>query len=159
DGSVAAARAQLDEATFAAAWAEGQVLTLEQVIAEARKPIRKSRVLIRKPADMEISDDTGVYQIPNELWERIAPELPPAHDKRTGRPRMDDRQAMAAIFHALQTGCGWKALPRALGAPSTIYDRFKTWRASGVFDRLWRAGLLTEAMAWRVGLAEREQEI
>jgi tetratricopeptide (TPR) repeat protein len=32
---VANVRAQLDEATFAAAWAEGQALTLEQAIAEA----------------------------------------------------------------------------------------------------------------------------
>jgi len=33
--AVAAARAQLDEATFAAAWAEGQAMTLEQAIAYA----------------------------------------------------------------------------------------------------------------------------
>jgi hypothetical protein len=32
---VAATRAKLDETTFAAAWAEGQALTLEQAIAEA----------------------------------------------------------------------------------------------------------------------------
>jgi hypothetical protein len=34
---VAAARAQLDGVTFAAAWAAGQALTLEQAIAEALK--------------------------------------------------------------------------------------------------------------------------
>jgi hypothetical protein len=33
--TVAAVRAQLDEATFAAAWAEGQAMTLEQAVAEA----------------------------------------------------------------------------------------------------------------------------
>jgi hypothetical protein len=32
---LAAARAQLDEATFAAAWAAGQAMSLEQAIAEA----------------------------------------------------------------------------------------------------------------------------
>jgi hypothetical protein len=32
---LATARAQLDDATFAAAWAAGQALTLEQAIAEA----------------------------------------------------------------------------------------------------------------------------
>ena len=63
---------------------------------------------------------------------------------------MDDRQAMTAIFYTLQSGCGWRALPRAFGAPSTIYDRFKAWRADGVFDRLWRAGLLTDQMARRL---------
>jgi hypothetical protein len=32
---MAAARAQLDEATFAAAWAEGRALSLEQAVTEA----------------------------------------------------------------------------------------------------------------------------
>jgi len=35
DHTLAAARAQLDEATFVAAWAAGRALTLEQAIAEA----------------------------------------------------------------------------------------------------------------------------
>jgi hypothetical protein len=36
DRTVAAARTQLDDATFTAAWAAGRSLTVEQVIAEAR---------------------------------------------------------------------------------------------------------------------------
>ena len=39
--------------------------------------------------------------------------------KKTGRPRMDDRKAMNAIFYIARTGCQWKALPRSLGASST----------------------------------------
>jgi hypothetical protein len=35
DHIVAAIRAQLDEATFAAAWAEGRQMTLDEAIAEA----------------------------------------------------------------------------------------------------------------------------
>jgi hypothetical protein len=35
DGYIAAARAQLGEEAFAAAWAEGQAMTLEQAIDEA----------------------------------------------------------------------------------------------------------------------------
>jgi putative transposase len=65
---------------------------------------------------------------------------------------------MTAIFYALETGCGWKALPRAFGAPSTIHDHFRAWRAAGVFERLWRAGLLTEEMARRVGLVQHALE-
>ncbi len=37
--TLAAVRAQLDDATFAAAWAAGQALTLDQAIAEALAPI------------------------------------------------------------------------------------------------------------------------
>lgn len=91
-------------------------------------------------------EDLGVspeYQIPDELWERIEPLLPPPKPKKKlGRPRMDDRQAMAAIFYVLRTGCQWKALPRSLGAPSTVHDRFQEWRDAEVFQRLWQAGVI-----------------
>ena len=33
---------------------------------------------------------------------------------------MDDRKAMSAIFYVLRTGCQWNALPRSLGASSTV---------------------------------------
>ncbi|MCL6432251.1 MAG: IS5 family transposase [Anaerolineae bacterium] len=83
------------------------------------------------------------YQIPDELWERIEPLLPePKPKKKSGRPRMDDRQAMTAIFYVLRTGCQWKALPRRLGAASTVHDRFQEWAEAGVFERMWQAGLM-----------------
>lgn len=51
------------------------------------------------------------YQIPDELWERLQPLLPPVMPKpKGGRPRMDDRQALDAIFYVLCTGCQWKAM-------------------------------------------------
>jgi len=50
---------------------------------------------------------------------------------------------MTAIFYVLRTGCQGKALPRSLGAPSTVHDRFQKWRAAGVFQKLWRMGVLT----------------
>jgi transposase len=91
-------------------------------------------------------DDLGIapeYQVPDELWEHIKPLLPPRKQKKkSGRPRMDDRQAMAAIFYLLRTGCQWKALPRSLGATSTVHDRFQEWQRAGVFKRLWQAGVL-----------------
>ena len=61
------------------------------------------------------------------LWDRIIPLLSPRKKKKkTGRPRMDDR----------------KALPRSLGASSTVHDRFQEWRKEGVFKRMWIDRLL-----------------
>jgi transposase len=41
--------------------------------------------------------------------------LPPRKKKKkAGRPRMNDKKAMSAIFYVLRTGCQWKALPRSL---------------------------------------------
>lgn len=69
------------------------------------------------------------WRIPDELWAKIEPLLPPdkPHPKG-GRPKMAKRLAMDGIFYVLRTGCQWKALPRSLGAPSTIHDRFVEWR-------------------------------
>jgi putative transposase len=47
-----------------------------------------------------------------------------------------------AIFYILRTGIQWKALPRSLGAASTVHDRFQQWLKAGVFKELWVTGLL-----------------
>jgi transposase len=52
------------------------------------------------------------WRIPDALWERILPLLPPRKPHPLGchRPRVDDRKAMDAIFFVLRTGCQWGAL-------------------------------------------------
>jgi putative transposase len=81
--------------------------------------------------------------ISDETWERITALLPPPRvKKKSGRPRMDDRRAMAAILYVLRTGCRWKSLPECLGASSTVHDRFQEWRTAGVFERMEAEGLL-----------------
>ena len=55
---------------------------------------------------------------------------------------MDDRRAMNGIFYILRTGCQWCELPRCFGASSTIYDRFREWEKAGVFQALWKTGLM-----------------
>jgi transposase len=88
----------------------------------------------------------SAYQIPDVLWEAFQPILaeleaqkPPK--KKAGRPRMEDRQALSAIFYVLLTGGQWGALPRSLGAKSTVHDRLKEWQQAGVFERLWKLAL------------------
>jgi transposase len=44
---------------------------------------------------------------------------------RAAPQRMDDRKSMNGIFYVLRTGCQWKALPKSLGAASTVHDRFQ----------------------------------
>ena len=60
------------------------------------------------------------YCIPDVVWARIITLLSSSirrrKKKKAGRPRMDDRTAMSAIFYVLRTGCQWNALPRSLGA-------------------------------------------
>jgi putative transposase len=48
---------------------------------------------------------------------------------------------LGAMLYVLRTGMQWNALPRELGASTTVYDRFRFWLAAGFFQRLWAAGL------------------
>ncbi len=83
------------------------------------------------------------YEISDELWKKIEQLLPlPKPKKKSGRPRKDDKKILTAIFYILRTGCQWKALPRSLGAPSTVHDRFQEWREAGLFEAMWKVGLM-----------------
>jgi transposase len=71
---------------------------------------------------------TRPWEVSDAVWERVRPLIParPPHPKG-GRPAEDDRQMFAAIVYVLRTGIQWNALPRELGASSTVYDRFRLW--------------------------------
>jgi putative transposase len=84
------------------------------------------------------------FMMPEKFWEKVEPLLPEEKPKpKGGHPREPDREMMNGIYYLLRTGCQWKAIPRCLGAPSTIHDRFRQWREAGVFVRLWQEGLIT----------------
>ena len=87
---------------------------------------------------------TYPWKVSEELWEKVKPLIPaaPSHAKG-GRPRMPDRKAFEAMVYVLRTGIQWNALPRELGASSTVHDRFQEWERQGFFKALWQAGLET----------------
>lgn len=62
--------------------------------------------------------------------------------KKGGRPRIPNWKMFIAIFYVLRSGIQWKALPKCLGAASTVHHRFQQWARLGVFRRLWQSGLL-----------------
>jgi putative transposase len=85
---------------------------------------------------------TRPWQVSDELWERVKPLVPDrvSHAKG-GRPAADDRKMFTAIVYILRTGIQWNALPRELGASTTVYDRFRLWEKQGFFTKLWQSGL------------------
>lgn len=85
------------------------------------------------------------WRIPDELWERIEPLLPPRtpHPLGCHRPRVEDRKAMDAICFVLRTGCQWKALNETgICSSSSAHRRFQEWTAADVFLALWKSGLM-----------------
>src|SRR5450830_1718186 len=91
-----------------------------------------------------IERDDG-WRLPDWLWEKIAPLLPPAPSHPLGchRPRIPDRRVMDAILLVLRTGMQWNALAAtAICNSSSAHRRFQEWERAGVFHEIWREGLL-----------------
>src|SRR5258706_12191702 len=79
--------------------------------------------------------------LPEELWKRIEPLLPPPKPRRfrfPGRKPIDNRQALTGILFVLKTGIPWEDLPQEMGCGSgmTCWRRLRDWQACGVWDRL-----------------------
>ena len=91
-----------------------------------------------------VQRDDG-WRIPDWLWERIEPLLPPppSHPLGCHRPRVPNRGAMDAIFLVLRTGMQWNALDATgICSSSSAHRRFQEWEQAGVFAEIWRQGLL-----------------
>ena len=87
----------------------------------------------------------GWRKIPDELWKKIEPLLPSGKPHPLGchNPRVPDRNAMTAILFVLRTGCQWEALDATnLCSHSSAHRRFQEWAEAGVFEQLWKQGLL-----------------
>ena len=79
--------------------------------------------------------------VSDELWEVIAPLLPPERPKpKGGRPRVSDRAALTGIIFVLKSGIPWEMLPQEMGCGSgmTCWRRLRDWQAAGVWERLHR---------------------
>ena len=77
---------------------------------------------------------TRPWELSDAMWERAQPLLPPhqPHPKG-GRPPRDDRQMLGAMLYVLRTGIQWNAMPREMGASTTVYDRFRAWERRRLF--------------------------
>ena len=79
--------------------------------------------------------------LPNELWELIAPLLPPQRSKpKGGRPPIPQRAALTGILFVLRSGIPWEMLPQELGCGCgmTCWRRLQEWQAAGVWEKVHR---------------------
>src|SRR5919205_1148153 len=87
------------------------------------------------------------WRIPDALWARIQPVLPPRKPHPLGchRPRVDDRRALDAIFFVLRTGGQWNALHHpGIGSSRTAHRRVQAWSAAGVCWKVWKRGVAAD---------------
>jgi putative transposase len=80
-----------------------------------------------------------VQRYPTDLteaeWRILTPLIPAA--KRGGRPRTTDiREVINALCSVLRGGCQWRLLPTDFPPHQTVYHSFRTWRCTGVWERM-----------------------
>jgi len=77
--------------------------------------------------------------VPEQLWHTVQPLLPTPPPRYGGRPRVDDRAALAGVVYQLYTGIPWRLLPVAqlgCGSPITCWRRLRDWQRAGVWQQL-----------------------
>jgi transposase len=79
--------------------------------------------------------------LPDGLWERIAPLLPPPKPRRRrfpGRKPLDDRKVLTGILFVLKSGIPWEMLAQEMGCGSgmTGWRRLQQWQHAGVWPQL-----------------------
>ncbi|KPI15132.1 putative transposase IS4/IS5 family [Actinobacteria bacterium OK006] len=84
-----------------------------------------------------MSDDL----VPDDLWVRVAPLLPPRPPRRRRYPSWlpaDDRAALRGIVYVLRTGVTWADVPaETIGCSGvTCWRRLRDWTEAGVWPRL-----------------------
>lgn len=86
----------------------------------------------------KIAELDPIREVPDEMWaeiKKVLEELDPPN--RTGRPRVDGRQALNGIIYRLRTSCQWGHLPEKFGSDSSVHRTFQRWLENGVFERVW----------------------
>ena len=95
--------------------------------------------------------------VDDELWELIAPLLPPRirRYRYSGRRPLDDRKVLNGILFVLTTGIAWQRLPQELGFGSgmTCWRRLRDWHQAGVWQQLHELLLARLRQAGRLDLS------
>ena len=75
-------------------------------------------------------------ELTDEEFAVLRPLLPPERSAKKGRPFSPHRPFLEGMVWILRTGAPWRDLPEHFGKWSTVYERFRRWRRSGLFQKI-----------------------
>jgi transposase len=76
------------------------------------------------------------YRLTDEQWQTIEPLLPTSQGHRGGQYK-EHRPMVEGILWVLADGGRWRNVPEEFGSWSSVYDRFRRWTRSGVWEDIW----------------------
>ena len=83
----------------------------------------------RKPHPSDISKNG---------WKNLKKELPQPKNNtnKGGRPSIDLKEIINAIFYVLKEGCSWRAMPHDFPEWETVYGYFNRWSKDGTWEMI-----------------------
>jgi transposase len=84
----------------------------------------------------------------DDEWALVEPHLPLGERG----PIPDLRRQFNAVMWRFRTGSPWRDLPKEYGSWSTVYDRFRSWATTGVFQNLMEAAIAEAAVRGQADL-------
>ena len=86
--------------------------------------------------------------VTDEEWAILAAYIPAP--LTGGRPaKWSRREIVNAVLYVLRTGCQWRSLPHDFPPYTTVFEYFRRWRGSGVWEQANQA--LREQLRERMG--------
>jgi transposase len=76
------------------------------------------------------------YRLSDTQWQQIVDFLP-ANGSKGGQWK-DHRRMIDGILWALSDGGRWRNLPKEFGPWQSVYDRFRKWCRTGLWDKILR---------------------
>jgi len=84
------------------------------------------------------------YELTEEQWAVIAPQIVTGPSPKGGRPRKDDRAMLEAMIWRDRSGARWRDIPKEYGPWQSVYSRFRKWKKIKLFPQIF-AALIAEA--------------
>lgn len=73
----------------------------------------------------------------DQQWKAIKPYFATAGNDGRGRPRDHSRRSIvSAVFYLVRTGLPWRYLPHDFPPWKTVYNCYRLWTRSGLWQRL-----------------------
>ncbi len=94
-----------------------------------------------------MGNEQNRHDMSDAMWAVLEPLLPGQRGQWGGIAK-DNRRFLNGVFWILRVGAPWRDLPPQYGKWNSVYQRFRRWRDSGVWERILEALVVEPDYEW-----------
>lgn len=94
-----------------------------------------------------MGNEQNRHDMSDAMWAVLEPLLPGQRGQWGGIAK-DNRLFLNGVFWILRVGAPWRDLPPQYGKWNSVYQRFRRWRDSGVWERILEALVVEPDYEW-----------